>query len=323
MKHICILGEGAWGTAIATVLADNGHRVHLWCYDPKVTDSIKKNRTTRYAPDIILHESIIPYTNMADAIEHAEIIFEAIPILYLRSVLEQAKKYYRNQPWVILSKGIEQHSLLLPSALLEEVIDQPVVSVMSGPSFAHDLIRKQPTAMVLATHHQQHAREIQQLMNNEYLHLFYSPDIVGVQLGGALKNIISLGIGILDGAGYADNTKAWFFTQGLQEMVRFAEAMGAERETLYGLSGLGDLVLTAMGNHSKNYSVGRRIGAGESLSSIMNNVHTMPEGINTIQSAQQLIQKKNLDLPLIRGIYQVIFEQKDMSVVKQILVEAR
>jgi glycerol-3-phosphate dehydrogenase (NAD(P)+) len=319
MKYICVLGEGAWGTAIATVLANNGHQVHLWCHDASIADSIKKHRTTRFAPDIILHESIIPYTDIAAALQKAAIIFEAVPVLHLRLVLEQVKQYYSNQPWIVLSKGIEQQTLLLPSQIIEDIFanNQKTV-VVSGPSFAHDLIRKQPTAMIVAAHDHQHARLIQDLMNNDYLRLFYSPDMTGVQLGGALKNIISLGMGILDGAGYADNTKAWFLTQGLQEITHLAHALGADRETMYGLSGLGDLVLTAMGNHSKNYSIGRRIGAGESLTSMMSHIHTMPEGINTIQSAIQVMKKNNLDLLLMKGIYQVIFEQKNIgNVIRQ------
>lgn len=322
MKHITILGEGAWGTAVAMVLADNGHQVHLWCYDSTVADSIKESRITRYAPGVVVPDTIIPYKDIATALHNAEIIFEAIPVLHLRSALEQARQHNANQLWVILSKGIEQETLLLPSQIIQAVCGKSSnIVVMSGPSFANDLIRKQPTAMVIASHNNQHAQEIEDLICNQYIHLIYSPDLIGVQLGGALKNVISLGIGILDGAGYTDNTKAWFLTQGLQEITQLAHVLGADRETMYGLSGLGDLVLTAMGNHSKNYSIGRRIGTGESLASMMGHIQTMPEGINTIQSAIQLMKKNNLNLPLMNGIYQVIFEQKNIeNIIRQMFL---
>ncbi len=324
MKHVCVLGEGAWGTAIATVLAHNGHVVHLWCHDQTVANSIQNNRTNhRYAPDIQLYQNIIPYTDLATNFNEVSWIFQAIPVVYLRSVLKQFKPYFSpEQKWVLLSNGIEHSTLMLPSQIVNDVFGVTVSqAVLSGPSFAHDLICKQPTVVNCSATSTAIGVQVQDLLNNDYFKLVYSADMIGVQIGGALKNCVALGVGMLDGAGYTDNTKAFVITQGLHEIAAIVQAMHGQIETTYGLSGVGDIVLTAMGKHSKNYAVGRRLGKGETLQAIMNESHTVPEGINTVQSIMQLIKKYNLDLPLLRGVYQVIFEEKNLNVMLAELIQ--
>ena len=230
---------------------------------------------------------------------------------YLRSILVQSKPFYNEkQRWVILSKGIEQETLLFPSHMMQEVLDKDVnVYALLGPSYADDLIGQQLTAVSLAAATCERGFELQHLVANNYFRPYVTTDLIGVQLGGALKNVLALAIGMMDGAGYGDNAKMFLLTRGLHEMVTLAEAIGAQQETMYGLSGVGDLVLTAMGSKSRNREVGKRLGSGQSLDEILEQTGYIPEGINTVQSIVQLTKKYNLDLPILQGIYAVIFEE--------------
>lgn len=316
MQTVCIIGEGAWGTAVATLLAHNGHTVNLWCHHEDVAQDIKKNRINhRYLPNVTLDNKIIPFTDLDEALCDTQWVFEAIPVKYLRSILKRAKPcFYADQIWVILSKGIEQDTLLLPSQMLDDIFDTQVKkAVFAGPSFAKDLAKKQITAVTIAADDCQAGQQLSQLLVNEYFRPYVSLDVIGAQVGGAIKNVITLAVGMLDGAGYTDNAKAFVLTRGLYEMVTVAQALGGKCETLYGLCGVGDLVLTAMGNLSRNLAVGRRLGKGESLQTILEETGYIPEGINTVQSLQQLIKKHNLDLPICNGIYQVIFQNQKLD----------
>jgi len=293
MKIVCMLGEGAWGTAVATLLAQNGLQVKLWCYDASVAESIKKNRyNERYLPGIYLDKKIEPFTDLKEALEKVDLIFEAIPVQYLRTILNKAKPFCEiDQPWVVLSKGIEQNTLLFPSQMIDEVLGyEPKKSVLVGPSFAKDLAAKQITAVTLAVTDCDFGLSLQKLLANTYFRPYLSLDLVGVQVGAAIKNVIALAIGMLDGAGFTDNAKAFVFTRGLHEMVEIAQALGGKTETLYGLSGVGDLVLTAMGGLSKNREVGKRLGQEQSLEKILKQTGYIPEGINTVKSVHQFMQ---------------------------------
>ncbi len=313
MKNVCVLGDGAWGTAVATLLAHNGHTVKLWCHNPLVADSIAKTGyNQQFLPGIKLDARIQPVVDIAQAVDGARFIFEAVPVSYLRSVLEQARPCVNQQHvWVILSKGIEQQTLMLPSQVLDDVVGYVAKKVIfSGPSFARDLACKDITAVTLAATDQTLVQEVQQLLHNDYFRPYSSTDPVGVQVGGALKNVITLGVGIVEGAGFSDNTKAFLFTRGLQEMERLAQVLGGTPSTLYGLSGVGDLVVTATGKQSRNLLVGQQLGKGEVLETILHNLGgKVPEGINTVQSVHELQQKLGITLPICQGIYEVIFEQ--------------
>ena len=309
---ISIVGAGAWGTALATLLAQNRHNVLIWAYEPEVVDLINNtHENSWYLPGITLNKSIRATNDLAQVIDHAQWVFEAVPVKFLRSVLVQAVPYFSaDKTWVITSKGIEQETLMVPSQIIDDVFEYKTEQVaISGPSFAHDVAQKDITALTVAAAACAAAQAVQKLLANEYFSPYISLDMLGVQLGGALKNVITLGIGMLDGAGYADNTKAFIFTRGLHEMVELGVQLGAQRETFYGLSGVGDLVLTAMGKRSRNLALGRRLGAGEALQAIVGKTDQFhfPEGINTVQSLQQLMKKQKVDLPVFEGIYQVIF----------------
>ncbi len=317
MKNdVTILGAGAWGTAVATVLANNGFRVKLWCYEPEVAQEIKKTgQNERYLYDVHLDRKIEAVASLAEACDGASWIFEAIPIKFLRSILEQCKPFYSDeQTWVALSKGIENETLLFPTQIIDDVFGAKVdVAVASGPSFAYELAKKNLTGITVAARHKKKAQELSNMLACHYVQPDVSDDLFGVQLGGALKNVITVAIGILEGAGYGDNTQALLFTRGFQELIFCAPFFGAQSKTLLGLSGIGDLVLTSMGGASRNLAVGERLGGGQELSMVLQETGFVPEGINTIRSMRQLCQKHNLDLPLLCGLHEVVFEGKKIE----------
>lgn len=316
MKQITILGGGAWGTAVATLLAENGHQVTIWCYEKEVVETITNKRINeRYLPGVTLADSIVATNDMRMALEKSELICEAVPVAFLRNILTEAKPYVSpGHRWLVLSKGIEQHSLLLPTQIIDVVMgNNPMKAVLSGPSFARDLAEKKITAVIFATNHCEYSNYLLDIFKNSFFRPYLSTDMIGVQIGGALKNVMALGIGFIDGAGYTDNAKAFIFTRGLQEMMVCAQALGGKKETLYGLAGLGDLFLTALGSCSRNRYLGMRLGQGMSIETVLAELRTTPESVNTIQSTYQLIQQHKLDLPVLSGLYHVIQGTQTLS----------
>jgi len=325
-QTVCMLGCGAWGTAVAMLLAENGYTVKLWCHEKEVADAITTNGyNEQYLPGVKLHTNIIATHDLEDALCGTQVVFEATPVKFLRSVLQEASYCISTQQiWVILSKGIEQETLLLPSQIIDDVfrdVGNGVIHkvVFSGPSFAHDLVRKQITAVTIAANDCDVARTVQAMLANSYFRPYIALDPIGAQVGGALKNVIALGVGMLDGAGYTDNAKAFLLTRGLDEMKQLTVMLGGKPETLQGLSGIGDLVLTAMGRLSRNLTIGRQFGKGARLDFIAQNGN-LPEGVGTCKSVYQIIQKNNLDLPICLGVYAVIFEGKSVQQMMQELM---
>lgn len=306
---ITVLGDGAWGTAVARLLAEKGYKVTLWCHNKEVAHALCTTGYNSHYFPTILCKDINVTTSLEDALADATWIFEAIPVAYMRSVLEHAKTFYKpEQIWVVLSKGIEKETLLLPSFVINDVFSTRVSTVVvSGPSYAHDLAHKKPTGVVVAASEQLLARTCAQLLATEYLSVEFSSDPQGVQLCGALKNGIALGVGILDGAGYTDNTQALLLTRGLHEMERMVTALGGEKKTVYGLAGVGDLVLTAMGSLSKNRALGKELGSGQLLADLVKNKNgILPEGVNTLQSLYQLMRTQKLEVPVYNAIHNVV-----------------
>lgn len=307
-----VLGAGAWGTALASLLSHNGHDVLLWAHEQSVVQGITDtHQNRRYLPGIILSDNVQATQSVSEFMQHADVCFIAVPVAFLRDVLQQCtQRILSNMSFVVTCKGIEQQTLLLPTQIIAQVCAQRVqTAVVSGPSFAYDLAHKQITGLVVAAQQHAVAQFIAQFLQNDYCKTSLSSDVTGVQLAGALKNVLALGVGILDGAGYTDNTKAYFFTQVLQEIVQLGVALGAQVETFYTLAGVGDMVLTAMGKLSKNLAVGRSLGKGESLDAILQRTGFVPEGINTVHSLNQLMKKQQIDMPRCRALYQVIFKQ--------------
>lgn len=311
MKKLCVLGDGAWGTAIATLLAASKHQVVIWSRDAAVAHNITHDHVNeRYLPGILLDPSITATTDLAQALHGAEWIFCAVPVVYLRAIIESVRtECTPDQAWVLLSKGIEKSTLKFPSQIVADVLGYaPRIVVLSGPSFAQDLARRHITGVTVASMSQDDALTIQQLTQQPYFKSYVSDDPLGVQAAAAFKNVVALGVGMLQGAGMTDNTQAFFVTRGLQEIAQLVQAVGGQAETVYGLAGVGDLMLTAMGGLSKNKELGVRIGCGETLAAIFQSRGgVVPEGVNTVQAVYELQQKYGIELPVLAGVYAVLF----------------
>lgn len=308
---ITILGAGAWGTAFATLLAHNGHRVTLWCYEQDVADAINQDHENKkYLPDIKLPENISATSSMHEALHNAALIFEAVPVMYMRQIFQQAKNHVLpSARWVLLSKGIEQHTLMLPAQILDDVFGIAVTkAVIGGPNFAKDLSRKALTATTIASADSALVSQLETLLANNYFITKRSSDLIAVHVGGAIKNVLALATGIARGAGYKENTIAYLLTEGLAEIATLAQHLGGKRETIYGLCGLGDMIVTCTGTLSKNLHVGTLLGEGKSLEQIKGLVPVMPEGINTTASLHELMKREGLHLPICKKTYDYIFQ---------------
>ncbi len=322
-EYICILGAGAWGTAVATLLAHNGHKVRLWCHEPEVAASINTTHSNQcYLPDIQLSELISATTDMREALTGATYVFEATPLQFLRSVLENCTPFFNPaQTWVVLSKGIEQHTLLFPTDMLQDMFGFDVrVAVVGGPGFAKNLAHGEPTAALVASKDEAVAHGVARLLACDYFKPVVSADMLGVQLCGALKNVLSLGVGMLEGAGYGDNARALFLTAGFQEMLVSGFALEAEIDTLHGLPGFGDLTLSAMGGLGKNLALGKRLGVESPvcLQAILPGL--MPEGMNSCLSMEALANKIGFDLPVLCGVQAVVEGKKKIQDVVHALI---
>jgi glycerol-3-phosphate dehydrogenase (NAD(P)+) len=313
--NISIIGTGSWGTALALVLNGNKHTVKCWTLEQKQVDIIRKTGENKdFLPGIKFPQSIPVSTNMKKVLENADIIVSAVPSQVTRKVIAHAKKVIDSiDPiWVTVSKGIENDTYLRISQVIAEVaqVDPKKVVALSGPSHAEEVGRKIPTAIVSASTSIKSAKIVQKTFMNKYLRVYASEDVIGVELGGALKNIIALAAGICDGAGFGDNTKAALMTRGLVEITRFGVEMGAQSSTFAGLSGMGDLIVTCMSRHSRNRHVGEQIGKGRKLQEILDEMVMVAEGVKTTLSAYELAQKHNVDMPITEQIYYTLFKDK-------------
>jgi len=280
---ITILGEGAWGTTLASLLAHNGHQVTLWCHHPEIATEIQTHRTNnRYMPDVALPNTMYATADMHEALSNAELMYEAIPVQYLRSVVTRMREHIKqNIPWVITSKGIEQKTLMLPSELITDTLGYiPPYAVCMGPSFARDVIKKQNTGLVIAAKDTELQKNVAASLTNDYIQCDFSTDMHGLQLCAAFKNVIALLVGISDGKGHGDNTRALLVTRCFEAMCSLITAAGGELKTVHSLGGFGDLFMTASSTQSRNYMVGRALGAGESLKNVIERTGFTPEGIN-------------------------------------------
>jgi glycerol-3-phosphate dehydrogenase (NAD(P)+) len=310
---ITVLGGGSWGTAVATLLAHNGYKVMLWCHEPEVVADINNKRiNTKFLSNVRLHENIVATSCVQDAVKASGWIFEAIPIRYLRTVLMQAKQVVtRDHKVVVLSKGIESESLLFPVDVVKEVwgvIPKDAIAVLGGPNFANELAEKIPTATVIAAPSIQFAQEVARFVQTDYFQPYPSTDVVGVEVGGAFKNVIAVAMGIAHGVGYKNNTIAYLFCQGVSEVSALAQVLGGKIETIYGLAGFGDMFLCSLDSLSKNFKIGKVLGQGYPLCDLATQYPVLPEGINTLQSIKRLTKKYNLRLPLCQTTHEFVFE---------------
>ncbi len=306
-----VIGSGGWGTAISLLLASKGNDVYLWSWQQEETDRLNKDRENKeFLPGISFPDNIFCTHNMCECVEDAEVIVTAVPSPATRTTAKELSKYVKKgQRIVNISKGLEG-SLRLSEVYAEE-IPQANISVMSGPSHAEEVSRGLPTTNVIASKDSETAKELQEIFMKDNFRVYTADDIIGVELGGSLKNVIALCAGISDGLGYGDNTKAALMTRGLAEIARLGIAMGAKEETFMGLSGIGDLIVTCTSMHSRNRRAGILIGQGKTLKQTLDEVHMVVEGVNTATAAYELGKKYNVEMPIVEAAYKVLFEDKN------------
>lgn len=310
--RVGVIGAGAWGTALAWLLGTKGMPVTLWAYEGEVVESINSRRTnTLFLPGVELPRTIHATASLMETATSADVLIAVTPSHVLRAVMEQAKPFLsRNTPLVVATKGIEEGTLLLATQIVEAVfrtMEPRRITVLSGPSFAAEVCQGHPTAVVLAGEEIALVKQQQELFMTPKFRVYAGEDVIGVQLGGALKNVIALAAGVVEGLGWGANTRAALITRGLAETIRLGVAMGASPQTFYGLSGVGDLVLTCTGTQSRNYNVGVRLGRGESLESIVKESRTVAEGVRTAAAARDLADRHHIDMPITRAISEVLF----------------
>mgnify|MGYP001029269456 CR=1 FL=1 len=313
--RISVLVGGSWGTALAILLADNGHRVSLWQFDSHLAETMINTRENLgFLPGIHIPEDILISSSLKAILVKTEIIVFAIPSHFLRETARKVATII-SKPKLIVSctKGIETGSLKRMSEILKEELslsfDQIVV--LSGPSHAEEVSRKIPTTVVAASNNLAAARKVQQIFMSPTFRVYTNDDLIGVELGGALKNVIALAAGICDGLGFGDNTKGALMTRGLAEITRLGKAMGANPTTFAGLSGIGDLITTCISRHSRNRYVGEQLGKGKKLKEILKEMLQVAEGINTTWSAFILAQKLGIEMPITTQVYEILFKGKN------------
>ena len=309
---IAILGIGTWGSALAITLRKNNHSLSLWTYSKEEEAELKKNREPKNLPGTSFAEDIEITSSLERALKDKEMVIFAVPSLFTRSVGEQVKDYIqKNQILLTVSKGIEEKTLLTMSQILEEIFPENPVAVLSGPSHAEEVSRFLPTTIVCAAAEESCAKTIQKTFQSDSFRVYINKDVLGVEIGAALKNVIALAAGIADGLGYGDNTKAALITRGIAEIARLGQAMGGHLETFAGLSGIGDLIVTCASKHSRNRKAGFLIGQGLSYEEAMKEVGQVVEGVYAAKAALALGAKYGVDLPIVHEVNRVLFEGKN------------
>jgi glycerol-3-phosphate dehydrogenase (NAD(P)+) len=312
MSYVAVIGAGSWGTTLASLLSKKGYDVSLWVYEKDLAEEIERTRLNKlYLPDIRLPENIMVSHRIDEVVNKARYILSVVPAQYTRAVFKEISPYLSNGSAIIsASKGIERGTLMTISSVLKELTGHEVAA-LSGPSFAKEVIKNLPTAVTLATENRNTGFLLQELFNTNTFRVYTHNDILGVEIGGALKNVIAIAAGISDSLGLGNNARASLITRGLAEITRLGVAMGAKEKTFAGLSGLGDLVLTCTSVLSRNYSLGIKLGQGMKLKDILEQTVSVVEGVETAESAFELSNKYNVEMPIVEQVYRIINEGKD------------
>ncbi len=310
-KTIAVIGAGSWGTALSLTLANLNHAVKLWAYEKEVAESILQRRENElFLPGIKLPINVSPTNDLVEALEGAEFVLTVMPSHVCRSLYNHMLPYLR--PEMILvsaTKGLDSECLMRMSEVIRSITEQrfaPRLTVLSGPSFAQEVVRGDPTAIVVASEDREAAQRVQQEFSSENLRLYTSNDIVGVELGGAVKNVIAIAAGVVEGLGLGHNPTAALITRGLAEMTRLACACGARRETLAGLAGMGDLVLTCTGDLSRNRTVGYELGKGRKLAEIIGSMRMVAEGVKTTAATVMLAAQHGIEMPITQQVHRIL-----------------
>ncbi|MEW6290707.1 MAG: NAD(P)H-dependent glycerol-3-phosphate dehydrogenase [Thermodesulfobacteriota bacterium] len=315
-QFIAVIGAGSWGTALAKLLGDKGHRVHLWAHRPEHVDAINRERENKkYLPGFILHDRVVASADLREVISGKNFILMVVPSHVFRAVFQQLVPFLEEGSIVVsATKGIENDSLMTMSQVMDDVLGKSgraaEIGVLTGPSFAKEVAAGIPTAVTVAARKKELAARIQDIFFTERFRVYASTDLIGQELGAALKNIVAIAAGICDGLGYGTNTRAALITRGLAEITRLGVKMGANPLTFSGLGGLGDLVLTCTGDLSRNRTVGLKLGQGKKLQAILAEMAMVAEGVKTTSSAWKLARREGVDMPILEQIYQVLYEDK-------------
>jgi len=313
---ITVIGDGAWGTALAMNMICNRHQVTLWGAFPDYLEQVKARRENfKFLPQVTLPEELILQPDLAEAVDGADMLLLATPTQFLRNVLKKlAPDFQKSTPVINVAKGIEVNSWKRISEIVTEEFGEVDFIDLSGPSHAEEVSRRVPTAVVAAAENTASAEAVQKLMMNGYFRVYTSNDVVGVELGGALKNVMAIAAGIIDGMNLGDNPKAAMMTRGISEMSKFGEALGGQRSTFAGLSGIGDLIVTCTSGHSRNRHVGEELGRGKSMSEIQQAMGmVVAEGVPTAKGAYTLARLHQVSTPIIDEIYRIVYEQRDVN----------
>jgi len=308
MRNIAIIGSGSWGVALSIHLAKQGHNVKMWSFSQEECDMINNEKKCKFLPKVELPDGIICTTSYKDAIEGTDFIVHVTPSKFTRNIVKEYKQYVTNQPIVICSKGFEKDSLLTLDEVIQEEIPNAKIAVLSGPSHAEEVSISLETVLVAASKHDAVLKLVQDTFMSSKMRIYTSRDVKGVELGGALKNIIAFCAGVAAGIGLGDNTFAALITRGLAELTRLGVELGGQRDTLYGLSGLGDLIVTCLSEHSRNRRAGKLIGQGKTLEETKQEVGMVIESIDNIEVAHELGKLHNIEMPIVEAVYGILYE---------------
>ena len=317
MAKISVIGSGGWGIALTILLHKNGYDLTIWSFDKKEAEELKKTRQNKTKlPNILLPEDIKVTDDLKEAVDDKDILILAVPSKAIRSVSKSLKNIIKdNQIVVNVAKGLEEDTLETMTDIIEEELKDknPKVAVLSGPSHAEEVGRGIPTTCVVSAHNKELTLYLQNIFMNPSFRVYTSPDMLGVEIGGALKNVIALAAGIADGLNYGDNTKAALITRGIKEISALGVAMGGEQSTFYGLTGLGDLIVTCASMHSRNRRAGILLGQGKTLDEAIKEVNMVVEGVYSAKSALMAAKKYNVEIPIIEQVNAVLFENKNAA----------
>lgn len=307
MNNIAIIGSGSWGVALGIHLAKLGNKIKIWSFMQEEADLINNEKKCKFLPEVTLPEGIYCTTSYEEAIKDSEIILHVTPSKFTRNTVKEYKKYVTNQTIVICTKGFEKETLSSLDEVFKQEIPNLKLAVLSGPSHAEEVSKAVPTAMVIASENEEIANELRDIFMNENLRVYTSKDVKGVELGGALKNIIAFCAGVAAGIGLGDNSFAALITRGLCEISRLGVALGGKYETFYGLTGLGDLIVTCLSEHSRNRTAGKLMGQGKTLEEARKQIGMVIEGVDNIEVAYELAQKYDVDMPIVNAVYDMLY----------------
>ena len=322
-KKISVLGTGGWGTALSIVLHNKGHNVTLWGSTPDYVEYLKKHRENKkYLKGIKIPSDLEITSDIAKTQIETDLIVIAIPTPYVRKTIKPFKNHYLpGTPIVSVTKGIENDTLMRGSEILRDVLGEQPIALLLGPSHAEEVARKLPTTVVIASKDIKLAKEIQDIFITERFRVYTNTDVIGVEIGASVKNVIAIAAGICDGLGFGNNSKSALITRGLAEITRLGIAMGGQRDTFSGLTGLGDLITTCVSPYGRNRLVGEQIAKGKKLSQLLEEMDQVAEGILTTKSVCKLANKYNVEMPITKEIYNVLFEDKDpIKAVNELMV---